>query len=132
MKRPLLPALLLSIAMTAPLPALASEKHDYPTMDRYQWIQECIAQQGAADFVTVHACGCAIDVIAEKMPHDQFVAADTAEKSRGLSGSSAVYLRDPGISIRDLRGAYGQAKYEANRRCFVKPNEMKNIWPVFD
>ncbi len=138
MKRYLSLLLLLPLMLAVPLSAMADEdrnerpeRYDYPTMDRYQWIEECMYRQQSRAYETLYACGCAIDVIAEHLPHETFISADTAEKAAGVSGESGEYLRSPDISIQELRIAYGEAKNEADKRCFVRPNRMKGIWPDF-
>lgn len=109
----------------------STAKHDYPTLDRHQWIEECMHRQGERSFTMLYACSCAIDVIAEIMPHDMFRRADSAEKAARISGERGAYLRDPHRGIQELRVAYGEAKAEADKRCFVRPNRMKGIWPDF-
>ncbi len=131
MKRFSIVALLMPVLFFA-APALAEkDPHNYPTLDRYQWIEECMYYQGERNLETLYACTCAIDVIAEKMPHDKFVQADTAEKAATISGESGEYMREPARGIQELRLAYGEAKNEADQRCFVRPNRLKNIWPEF-
>ncbi|MCK8515412.1 hypothetical protein M0534_03555 [Methylonatrum kenyense] len=131
MKRFSLVALLMASLGFAATALAENEAHDYPTIDRYQWIEECMYFQGERNFETLYACACAIDVIAEHMPHEKFVQADTAEKAATVSGESGEYLREPARNIQELRLAYGEAKNEADKRCFVRPNRLRNIWPEF-
>lgn len=120
------------IALALALPAAADrERYEYPTLDKYQFITECMVQQGEVNHQTLYACACTIDVIAEHLSHDDFAMAETAQRAANMTGESGEVFREPPRHVREVRRELAEAKSAANDRCFVPPNELKNIWPDF-
>jgi hypothetical protein len=124
----------LALALAAPL-ALAQPKpaptNDYPTLTRYHFIEECMARQGGKNYDNLYRCSCAIDVIAHVLPHKTFEEADTAEKLARMAGERGHIMRDQPQALKELRLRYGEAKAEADRKCFIRPAQMKDVWPKF-
>lgn len=137
MKRGVVPKVFAGLVLLVAGPAMAGspgatdDPHNYPTLDRYQFITECMAQQGEVNHQTLYACACTIDVIAEELPHDRYQMADTAQRMAGAAGESAEVYREPPRELQEVRRELAEAKEAANNRCFVPPNRLKNIWPDF-
>jgi hypothetical protein len=127
-------ASVLAVALVAPLSlghsAPASE-NDYPTLTRYQFIEECMARHGGKNYDNLYRCACAIDVIATVLPHKTFHEADTADKLARMAGERGHVMRDQPQGIKALRLRLGEARAEADRKCFIRPARMKDVWPKF-
>jgi hypothetical protein len=67
--------------------------HDYPTLARIEYVQECM-NRAAAHQGTMYQCACAIDRIAEKLSYDAFVEASTYAKYSTLPGEDGGIFRD--------------------------------------
>jgi hypothetical protein len=67
--------------------------HDYPTVARIEYVQECMNRAGAGQNM-MYQCACAIDRIAEKLTYDEFVEASTFAKYATLPGEGGAIFRD--------------------------------------
>jgi hypothetical protein len=67
--------------------------HDYPTLARVEYVQECLARNGSA-LANLYKCSCVIDRIAEAMKYDDFVEASTFAKYATLGGAGGGIFRD--------------------------------------
>ena len=67
--------------------------HDYPTIARVEYVQECMNRAGAHQG-TMYQCACAIDRIADKLSYDDFVEASTFSKYATLPGEGGGIFRD--------------------------------------
>jgi hypothetical protein len=67
--------------------------HDYPTIARIEYVQECMNRAGAQQN-TMYQCACAIDRIAEKLTYEEFVEASTFAKYATLPGEGGGIFRD--------------------------------------
>jgi len=86
----------ISILLTsgAVLPAHADQNdHNYPTIARVEYVQECIEKKGAA-IANVYKCSCAIDWIARKLTYEEYVEAQTYSKYATLPGEGGGIFRD--------------------------------------
>src|SRR3989442_7421327 len=57
-------------------PAQAADPHDYPTVDRVEYVLECM-QRNAGRQGVLYKCACVIDEIAKQYAHDEFLGAST-------------------------------------------------------
>jgi hypothetical protein len=79
---------------TASMPLRADpDPHDYPTITRVEYVQECIERSGGI-IANVYKCSCAIDWLARKLTYDQFVEAQTFAKYSTLPGEGGGLFRD--------------------------------------
>ena len=53
--------------------------HDYPTLARVEYVNECIGRNGGK-LAALYQCACAIDRIANAMDYDDYVEASTFAK----------------------------------------------------
>jgi hypothetical protein len=81
-------------ALCVSLPAWSdTDPHDYPTITRVEYVQECIERSGGV-ISNVYKCSCAIDWLAKKLTYDQFVEAQTFSKYASLPGEGGGLFRD--------------------------------------
>ena len=82
-------------ALLCPSPALAqSPAHDYPTLARVEYVQECMNRAVGGRQGALYQCVCAIDRIADKLTYDDFVEASTYAKYATLPGENSGIFRD--------------------------------------
>lgn len=104
--------------LVAMLPASAFAQQGYPTADRVEWVLACM-QQYDGGYELVHKCSCAIDTIAKKMKHDEYVEASTAARGRTMRGERGAEFRDP-ETVTDAGAKYKKLQEEARAQCFLK------------
>lgn len=110
MKR-LLPILLLGL----PLPAAAN---DYPTIDRVEYVVDCLQAYGG-QHEYLYKCSCAIDYIAGKLPHEEYIQISTGARGLSMAGERGAEFRDPGF-VRKGANKFKALQTEANDYCLIK------------
>ena len=71
----------------------ASPAHDYPTVARVEYVNDCIGKNGGK-LAALYQCSCAIDHIANALPYDDYVEASTYAKYATLPGQGGGIFRD--------------------------------------
>ncbi|MDB6084256.1 MAG: hypothetical protein JWN43_2137 [Gammaproteobacteria bacterium] len=89
--------------------------HDYPTIARVEYVNECIEKNGAK-LAALYQCACAIDRIANALPYDDFVEASTFAKYAGLPGQGGAIFRDSERG-RKLAKSFRDLESDALRAC---------------
>jgi hypothetical protein len=98
-------------------PAVGAELpvHNYPTVARVEFVQECIRAHGGR-LANLYQCSCAIDRIADSLSYDEFVEASTYAKYSSLAGEGGGIFRDSDRA-RQLAKRYRETEAEAYRGC---------------
>lgn len=105
--------LLISAVVLVPVRAAAN---DYPTVARADYVFACMAGNGQSRRV-LEQCSCSIDVIADQIPYDDFVEAETILRMSQVPGAKGSFFQAiPHLKERvtELR----RAQAEAEIRCF--------------
>lgn len=106
-----------SAAGVGSVPAQAAAPHDYPTVDRVEFVLECM-QKHAGKQEFLYKCACVIDEISRHYPYDDFVEAATAARFQSLGGDRGGLFRDP-PKTREIAKRYLQVQNDAMKRCAV-------------
>jgi hypothetical protein len=114
----------LAVMAVAPLCVSAEGLNDYPTMDRVNYVLDCMDRHGGPRIETLTGCSCEMDQVGGKMSYTEFVDANVYMQHRDMPG-------DKGGVFRDMpQGKDGFAKLEAARVdaekiCYVEVREVK-------
>lgn len=114
--RAALAGLLLLAAAALPGAAWA---HDYPTLDRVRFVQECMRDHPGPSYEMTNKCVCAIDRIAAELPHDDFVSGSTSMNANSIGGERGSYIRDTQVlqdEIKRFRALVNKSK----QACFIR------------
>jgi hypothetical protein len=95
-----------------------SPVHDYPTVARVEFVQDCIRQHGGK-LENLYQCSCAIDWIANALSYDEFVEASTYAKYASLPGEGGGIFRDSDTA-RAMAKRYRETEAEAFRSCGLR------------
>jgi len=110
------PSLLAAAWLCAAPVALADAPvHDYPTVARVEFVQDCIARHGGK-LENLYQCSCAIDRIANSLSYDEFVEASTYAKYATLPGEGGGIFRDSDTA-KQMAKRYRETEAEAYRSC---------------
>lgn len=91
--------------------------NDYPTATRADYVLGCMAANGNTR-IALTKCACALDVIAERLPHAAYEEAETALGMQAVPGGERVAIfRDP-PGVKAAIEALREAQAEATLRCF--------------
>lgn len=94
--------------------------HDYPTIARVEYVQECVNRAGGRQGM-IYQCACAIDRIAEKLTYDEFVEASTYAKYSTLPGEGGGIFRDTEEAKQKAK-LFRTLESDAYRACNVPTN----------
>lgn len=94
----------------------AQAVNDYPTNVRADYVFVCMATNGQTREM-LERCSCAIDQIAEILPYDDYVRAETVLRMRQTAGERAGMFRQ-GTQVNEMVAAYRRAEAEAEILCF--------------
>ena len=97
-----------------PLPGAA---HDYPTVDRVEYVHTCMRENEGQSQEMIYKCSCLIDAIAKQLTYDEFVDASTAAYAYSIGGERGETVR-----------AYAPAKTMADRFRAVQAAGKKSCF----
>ena len=115
-----------AVASAAQAANSATSNNDFPTLTRVEYVMSCMQDKGGKNYDNLYHCVCAVDKIAEKMSHEEFLQAETFETNKNLAGERGGVFRDPPQS-KALRDKLKTVSDEAIAACF--PNGGKKSAP---
>jgi hypothetical protein len=98
--------------------ALPAAANDYPTVERVLYVQECMNGSSAPFFEMVNKCSCALDHLAGKLKHQDYIELSTAAKATSIGGERGGYIRDVEALQQDIK-RYRGLQAEARAACFL-------------
>ncbi len=117
--RPAAGTLLVALgALAAGCSTTPTQPASYPTLDRVRYVQECMTEHRGPVFEMTEKCSCAIDRIAEKVPHDEYIEMVTAFNANTIGGERGSYIRDVAILQEDIK-RYRALQAEVQKSCFI-------------
>lgn len=106
-------ALALSILLAA-----AAHADPYPTVDRVEYVLECMKNNGGSHEY-LYKCSCAIDAIAAGLPYEEYVEASAVARYQTMGGERAGVFRDP-EPMQAMAKRYRTLHAEAKKACDVR------------
>ena len=115
--RALQPAVLAVALLTAALAqAQEGRPNDYPTAVRADYVFGCMAANGNTQ-QSLERCSCSIDAIANVLPYEKYVQAETVLRISQAPGQRSEVMRSTGV-LRDIVAELRRAQIEAEVQCF--------------
>lgn len=115
-----LAAALLILASLPARAAPAGDSHDFPTVDRVEYVHIC--QRDNADrppHEMLYKCSCVIDALAQDLTYDEYVEGSTAFYAFNIAGERGQVIRNEATS-RGLADRFKSLQIKAKRGCFVE------------
>ncbi|WEF24369.1 hypothetical protein [Paracoccus sp. S3-43] len=97
-------------------PAWAQAVNDYPTNARAEYVFACMATNGQTRDM-LDRCSCAIDQIAEVLPYDDYVSAETVLRMQQTTGERSGMFRGM-PQMTEIIAHLKRAEAEAEILCF--------------
>ncbi|WP_201769444.1 hypothetical protein [Paracoccus aminophilus] len=94
----------------------AQAVNDYPTNARADFVFVCMATNGQTREM-LDRCSCVIDQIAETLPYDKYVSAETVMRMRQTTGERSGMFKQGGM-MTDIVAEFRRAQAEAEVMCF--------------
>jgi hypothetical protein len=107
---------LLAVAVFAAVPG--ARANDFPTVDRVQYVHECMRNHAGPQFEMVNKCSCALDVLARELSHSEYVTLITIVNAVSIGGERGGELRD-NESLKPQIRRYRELQARAHRACFI-------------
>ncbi|WP_295049275.1 hypothetical protein [uncultured Paracoccus sp.] len=105
----------LGIALGA-APVHGQAVNDYPTNARAEYVFACMATNGQTRDM-LDRCSCAIDQIAEVLPYDDYVSAETVLRMQQTTGERAGMFKSM-PQMTEIIAHLKRAEAEAEILCF--------------
>jgi hypothetical protein len=105
----------------AALAAIAVDAHaapaDYPTETLADYVFACMATNGQSQ-EALRRCSCSIDAIAEKLPYEEYLKAETVLSLQQAQGGERMVMFRAAPWAQAMVDKLRQAQVEAELRCF--------------
>jgi hypothetical protein len=108
----------IATALAALLASTAAHAHDYPTVDRVLYVQECMRAHPGPHYEMVNKCSCTLDALARDVPFDDFVAMSTATNANSIGGERGNTIRDTEVLQVQIK-RYRELQAKAKAGCFI-------------
>ncbi len=109
-------ALMVAAALAAGAPVHAQAVNDYPTNARAEYVFACMATNGQTRDM-LDRCSCAIDQIAEVLPFDDYVGAETVLRMQQTTGERSGMFKSM-AQMTEIVAQLKRAEAEAEILCF--------------
>ncbi|NJD36263.1 MAG: hypothetical protein FIA96_15775 [Betaproteobacteria bacterium] len=108
-----------AIAGLSSLAAPASADNDIPTVERVEFVLECMRSNSTAPRQEMlYKCSCTLDQLAKVFTRDQFVDGMTAANAMSIGGERGAVLRDSEGAKTEAAG-YRAVLAKAKKDCFL-------------
>lgn len=106
----------LGTALAAAAQAHAQAVNDYPTNARAEYVFACMATNGQTRDM-LDRCSCAIDQIAEVLPYEDYVQAETVLRMQQTTGERSGMFKSM-AQLTEIVAGLKRAEAEAEILCF--------------
>ena len=100
------------------LPLIAGA-HDYPTVDRVEYVHACMRDNPGPKQEMVYKCSCVVDAIARDMTYEEYVDASTAANAYSIAGEKGEAIRNADV-LKKLAMRFRELQSQAKKSCFVR------------
>jgi len=92
--------------------------NDFPTVDRVNYVLECMRAHPGPQYEMVSKCSCALDGLAREIKHDQYVEFSTATNANSIGGERGNTIRDTEMLQVEIR-KYRALQSKVKKACFI-------------
>ncbi len=110
------------LAFAAAAPAAGAAGNDFPTVDRVEYVQECMRNHPGSRHEMLYKCSCTLDRIAAKVRYGEYVELWTAANAVSIGGERGAQLRDAQVS-QDMAKKFRTIEGKAQKDCFLRKEE---------
>jgi len=114
-----LPILLGFLTFAAAAPAADAARNDFPTVDRVEYVQECMREHPGSRHEMLYKCSCTLDRIAAEVRYEEYVELWTAANAISIGGERGSQLRDAKVS-QDMAKKFRSIEEKAQQGCFLR------------
>ena len=101
-------------AKSAPKPSA----HDYPTIERVLYVQECLRNHPGPQYEMVSKCSCALDQLAAEVKFADYVEMSTVVNAVTIGGERGGELRD-NETLKPKIARWRELQTKVRQACFL-------------
>ncbi len=110
------------LVLAATAAAADAAENDFPTVDRVEYVQECMRSHPGSRYEMLYKCSCTLDRIAAEMRYDEYVELWTAANAILIGGERGAQLRAAQMS-QDMAKKFRSIEAKAQKDCFLRKEE---------
>lgn len=117
---PLTFLLLAGLAQAAPAAKAAPKPsaHDYPTVERVLYVQECLRNHPGPPYEMTTKCSCALDHLAAEVKFDDYIEMSTIVNAVTIGGERGGDLRD-NETLKPKIARWRELQKKVRQACFL-------------
>ena len=115
---------ILALSVLAVVPLLARAENTYPTLERVNYVLDCMDRHGGPRIEHLTSCSCEIDEIADKVTLDEFTDANIYVQNKDTPGDKGAVFHDMKFA-KDAFDKLEDSRKAAEKVCWVKVREVK-------
>jgi hypothetical protein len=114
---------ILTLSVLAVVPLLAQAENTYPTLERVNYVLDCMDRHGGAKIEHLTSCSCEIDEIADKVTLDEFTDANIYIQNKDTPGDKGAVFHD--TQLQPVMRALRQRRQALPRLPMHRPHRAK-------
>ena len=92
--------------------------NDFPTVDRVNYVQECMRTHPGNHYEMLNKCSCALDALAREVKYDDYVTMSTAANANTMGGERGNAIRDVSVMQTEIK-RYRELQNKVKKGCFI-------------
>ena len=112
------------VVLLAAAPGFAYGEEGYPTLDRVNYVLDCMDRHGGQSIDNLVSCSCEIDKVAAKLSYEGFIDANVYMQNKDTPGDKGAMMRDAQFAI-DSHDTLMAARADAEKTCFVRARTVE-------
>ena len=92
--------------------------NDFPTVERVNYVQECMRTHPGPNYEMVNKCSCALDALAKDIKHAEYVEMSTASNANSIGGERGNTIRDTEMLQAKIK-RFRELQTRAKKGCFI-------------
>lgn len=96
----------------------AAIANDFPTVERVNYVQECMRTHPGPNYEMVNKCSCALDALAKEVSHADYVQMSTASNANSIGGERGNTIRDTEMLQAKIK-RFRELQTRAKKGCFI-------------
>jgi hypothetical protein len=108
----------------ASVAAAAPDAHDFPTVERVNYVESCMRDHPGPHYEMINKCSCVIDTIARDVTFDEYDTMNTATNAATIGGERGGVIRDVEVMQKEIR-KFKTLQAAARKSCLLQPPEAK-------
>jgi hypothetical protein len=96
----------------------AASANDFPTVERVNYVQECMRTHPGPNYEMVNKCSCALDALAKDIKHAEYVEMSTAANANSIGGERGNTIRDTEMLQAKIK-RFRELQTRAKKGCFI-------------